>query len=128
MGRKEQIIEALGLYPIWVSKNRANANSICADTSEIGNKSRPKIDLENDHNLIEQDILNCKSCVLHCERDKVVVGEGVFGADWFIVGEAPGAEEDSRGKPFVGAAGKLLDAMLQAISVDRKKMHIFQIL
>ena len=51
MGRKEQIIEALGLYPIWVSKNRTNANSICADINEIGNKSRPRVDLENDHKL-----------------------------------------------------------------------------
>ena len=121
MGRKEQIIEAVGLYPLWVSKNRTNENSICTNINEIGSKSRAETELENDHNLIEQDILNCKSCVLHREREKVVVGEGVFGADWFIVGEAPGAEEDTRGKPFVGAAGKLLDAMLQAISVDRKK-------
>ena len=121
MGRKEQIIEALGLYPLWVSKDRSIANAICTDINEIVNKQRPKTCFDNDHNLIEKDIINCKSCVLHRERAKVVVGEGVLGADWFIVGEAPGAEEDSSGQPFVGAAGKLLDAMLEAISVNRKK-------
>jgi DNA polymerase len=41
-------------------------------------------------------------------------------ADWLVIGEAPGAEEDRRGEPFVGAAGQLLDAMLRAIGLDRK--------
>jgi uracil-DNA glycosylase family 4 len=49
-----------------------------------------------------------------------VFGVGNPHADWLVIGEAPGAEEDRQGKPFVGAAGKLLDAMLQAIGLSRE--------
>jgi DNA polymerase len=49
-----------------------------------------------------------------------VLGVGPKRADWLVIGEAPGAEEDRRGEPFVGAAGQLLDAMLRAIGLDRK--------
>ena len=48
------------------------------------------------------------------------MGVGPRRADWLVIGEAPGAEEDRRGEPFVGAAGQLLDAMLRAIGLDRK--------
>lgn len=68
---------------------------------------------------LEDDIRACRACVL-CERRKQAVpGVGDRLARWMLVGEAPGAEEDERGEPFVGQAGRLLDNMLAAIGLDR---------
>lgn len=69
---------------------------------------------------LEADIRACRTCRL-CERRKQAVpGVGDRQADWLFVGEGPGAEEDQRGEPFVGAAGRLLDAMLAAIGLQRE--------
>jgi DNA polymerase len=61
----------------------------------------------------------CQACALGRERKQAVLGVGDVEADWLFVGEGPGAEEDERGEPFVGQAGKLLDAMLAAIDLRR---------
>jgi DNA polymerase len=61
----------------------------------------------------------CTACALHKSRTQTVFGVGDENADWLLVGEAPGAEEDERGEPFVGQAGRLLDAMLAAIGLTR---------
>ncbi|MBK7955989.1 MAG: uracil-DNA glycosylase [Candidatus Accumulibacter sp.] len=61
----------------------------------------------------------CRACALCQERRQAVLGVGDVAADWLFIGEAPGAEEDARGEPFVGPAGKLLDAMLAAIDLRR---------
>lgn len=61
----------------------------------------------------------CRACKLGGSRHQAVFGSGSTHARWMIVGEAPGAEEDRQGEPFVGAAGQLLDAMLHAIGLDR---------
>lgn len=68
---------------------------------------------------LEAEIGDCKACAL-CERRKQAVpGVGDRQARWMLVGEAPGAEEDQRGEPFVGQAGRLLDNMLAAIGLKR---------
>lgn len=64
-------------------------------------------------------ILTCRKCRLCQARKQAVPGVGDRQADWLFVGEGPGAEEDERGEPFVGQAGKLLDAMLAAIDIKR---------
>jgi DNA polymerase len=63
--------------------------------------------------------LTCTKCTLHTSRTQGVFGVGSRAAQWLVVGEAPGAEEDRRGEPFVGRAGHLLDAMLRAIGLNR---------
>jgi DNA polymerase len=68
---------------------------------------------------LEQAIRACSACPLHERRKMAVPGVGDRMADWLFVGEGPGAEEDQRGEPFVGQAGKLLDAMLAAIGLAR---------
>jgi uracil-DNA glycosylase len=68
---------------------------------------------------LREEVLRCTRCPLHLTRTQGVLGVGPQRADWLVVGEAPGAEEDRRGEPFVGAAGQLLDAMLRAIGLDR---------
>lgn len=70
--------------------------------------------------LITQ-IAACTACGLSRTRTHTVPGVGDRSADWLIIGEAPGAEEDARGEPFVGRAGKLLDAMLRAVGLDRSR-------
>ncbi|HEX6829603.1 MAG TPA: uracil-DNA glycosylase, partial [Burkholderiales bacterium] len=70
----------------------------------------------------------CTDCPLHKGRTQAVFGVGDENADWLFVGEGPGAEEDARGEPFVGQAGKLLDNMLAAIALKRgEKVYIANI-
>ena len=69
---------------------------------------------------LKAEVMSCTRCALHATRTQGVLGVGPGRADWLVIGEAPGAEEDRRGEPFVGAAGQLLDAMLRAIGLDRK--------
>ncbi len=66
----------------------------------------------------------CTLCALHRTRTQTVFGVGSVSADWMIIGEAPGAEEDRRGEPFVGRAGKLLDEMLRAVGLARETVYI----
>jgi len=68
---------------------------------------------------LQAQVSLCVKCDLHRTRTRTVFGVGNRHADWLVIGEAPGAEEDRQGEPFVGAAGKLLDAMLQAIGLSR---------
>ena len=69
---------------------------------------------------LRDEVLRVQRCPLHATRTQGVFGVGPTRADWLVIGEAPGAEEDRRGEPFVGAAGQLLDAMLRAIGLDRR--------
>jgi uracil-DNA glycosylase len=68
---------------------------------------------------LRSEVLSCTRCPLHKTRTQGVVGVGPHRTDWMVIGEAPGAEEDRRGEPFVGRAGHLLDAMLHAIGLNR---------
>jgi DNA polymerase len=68
--------------------------------------------------------LRCKACALHKTRKNVVFGEGNLRASLMFVGEAPGAEEDQQGRPFVGASGMLLDKMISAMGLKRNQCYI----
>ncbi|TLD47282.1 MAG: Type-4 uracil-DNA glycosylase [Accumulibacter sp.] len=68
---------------------------------------------------LRQSVADCRACSLCQARRQAVLGVGDLKADWLFIGEGPGAEEDARGEPFVGPAGKLLDAMLAAIDLQR---------
>lgn len=76
--------------------------------------------LDEIHRLVRE----CKRCPLHKTRKKPVPGEGPANARMVIVGEAPGAQEDATGRPFVGAAGKLLDKALQHNGIRRDDVFI----
>jgi uracil-DNA glycosylase len=78
------------------------------------------VDVTRHWETLRADILSCTRCSLHQTRTQGVVGVGPQRTDWMVIGEAPGAEEDRRGEPFVGRAGQLLDAMLHAIGLDRR--------
>ena len=88
-------------------------------------KNPPAIDVfEN----IEQCVKNCTRCGLYKTRTQTVFGTGNRKARVMFIGEAPGAEEDKQGKPFVGRAGKLLTQMLRAIGCSREDVFIANIL
>jgi DNA polymerase len=70
----------------------------------------------------------CVRCGLSATRTQTVFGVGNRQAEWLVVGEAPGAEEDRQGEPFVGRAGQLLNAMLRAIGLERTQVYIANIL
>ena len=75
----------------------------------------------NQLNEFGTSISTCKKCNLGQHRNKFVFGVGDSHADLMLVGEAPGREEDLKGEPFVGRAGKLLDKILSSIKMDRHK-------
>lgn len=68
---------------------------------------------------LREAVAGCRACGLCESRRQTVFGTGHTGADWMIVGEAPGEQEDRQGEPFVGPAGQLLDAMLKACGRSR---------
>jgi DNA polymerase len=82
-----------------------------------------------DWDALHARIAGCQACGLCASRRNTVPGVGPQRADWMVVGEAPGEQEDLRGEPFVGPAGQLLDAMLRAIGLDRgRNVYIANVL
>jgi DNA polymerase len=78
--------------------------------------------------VLEDYVRGCQRCSLHATRTNAVPGTGPVDASVMIVGEAPGFNEDMQGKPFVGAAGKLLDTLLAQIGLDRDSVYITNVL
>ena len=76
---------------------------------------------------LSQEVFSCEKCRLCQTRQNVVLGEGDLHAALMFIGEGPGAQEDATGRPFVGAAGQLLDRMLAAIGMTREQVYICNI-
>jgi DNA polymerase len=109
MSRRDAVLAEMGLAPVWKSRNRAAAQGEAAPAKAPG-----WIELK-------QAVSGCTACALHQTRTQTVFGVGDENAEWMLIGEAPGAEEDRLGDPFVGQAGRLLDNMLAAIDLSRAK-------
>jgi uracil-DNA glycosylase family 4 len=77
---------------------------------------------------LEHAVETCTLCPLHQTRTQGVFGVGDRNAQWMVIGEAPGADEDRQGEPFVGRAGQLLNSMLKAIGLKREQVFIANIL
>jgi len=73
---------------------------------------------------LEKQVATCMACDLHATRTQTVFGEGEQHADWLIVGDAPGTEEDLQGRPFLGQGGQLLTAMIEAMGLKREQVYI----
>jgi uracil-DNA glycosylase family 4 len=117
VSRREDVLREMGLTPIWRLRNRAGE----APASPV-----QEARAENPASLggwieLKKAVPACTACGLHETRTQTVFGVGDENADWLLVGEAPGAEEDRLGDPFVGQAGKLLDNMLAAIGLNRRE-------
>jgi uracil-DNA glycosylase len=79
--------------------------------------------------MIRADLGDCTRCPLHRQgRKQIVFGVGNPGADLMFIGEAPGADEDEQGEPFVGRAGQLLNNMIKAMGLDRRDVYIANII
>jgi uracil-DNA glycosylase family 4 len=73
----------------------------------------------------QKEALGCRKCGTLCHsRTRAVFGEGPLNAELFVVGEAPGFNEDKEGKPFLGASGMLLDRLLSSIGLERKEIYL----
>ena len=85
---------------------------------------------ERREKLVElyKEVQRCEKCPLHETRTKAVFGAGNADADLMFVGEAPGAEEDRQGLPFVGRAGQLLNQLLEEIGLSREEVFIANVL
>jgi len=118
---REQILKEMGLGPIWKlrqppkkKKSTDSATKVSAPVDE-----RTAAIAAMDWNHLKQAVADCTACELCKTRKQAVLGVGDVAADWLFVGEGPGADEDEKGEPFVGQAGKLLDNMLAAINLQR---------
>ncbi|MDP2155432.1 MAG: uracil-DNA glycosylase [Sulfuricella sp.] len=106
-GRRELYLQEMGLMPVW----RARGTS--AGAPDLGDAGAM------DWAELKAAVAGCTACELHKSRTRTVFGVGDENADWLFIGEAPGADEDAQGEPFVGQAGKLLDNMLKSIGLTR---------
>lgn len=77
-----------------------------------------------DWESLKNECLQCRRCELCQTRNNVVFGVGAQDAEVLFIGEGPGEQEDLKGEPFVGRAGRLLDDMLELIDLDRSKIYI----
>ena len=108
MSRRSEILEEMGLAPVWRLRKPA-----------VEGEDRETRILKMDWQELKQAVAACTACALHATRTQTVFGVGDERAAWLLVGEAPGAEEDRLGEPFVGQAGRLLDNMLAALELRR---------
>jgi uracil-DNA glycosylase family 4 len=123
------MLREMGLAPLWKLRHSPaevapleSFPETAADTETPGASSAVSaMGWEELH----ASIAACQACELCRARQQAVPGVGDLSPDWLFVGEGPGAEEDARGEPFVGQAGKLLDAMFAAIDLKRgNKVYI----
>ncbi len=133
MGRRELILRELGLMPLWVPRGQtakpaaggpegeraAQAGSSEEPVASRTSEDRAATIARMDWPALSEAVRSCAACPLHAARKQAVLGVGDQNADWLFVGEGPGADEDARGEPFVGQAGRLLDNMLAAIGLKR---------
>ena len=117
MEKRSEHLHAMGI-DVWVRRTSPPteaANDEAAEKASVLAK-------------LQDEVSVCVRCELHETRTHTVFGAGNPDADWMFVGEAPGAEEDRQGLPFVGRAGQLLNAMLAAIQMQREQVYIANVL
>lgn len=108
---RDDVFNELGIGPVW----RLRETPITPLSTLDSPLSAPPYTWDT----LSDAVAHCTACKLSATRTQGVLGMGDRNADWLIVGEAPGEEEDAQGEPFVGQAGKLLDAMLASIGLAR---------
>ncbi len=98
--QRRAYLEAIGI-DVWVPRGEAEAEVEAHDIAPVN------VAADLDWNALRATVAGCTRCSLHQTRTQTVFGVGDPNADWMFIGEAPGAEEDRRGEPFVGRSGKL---------------------
>ena len=133
---REQMLAEMGITPLWRARAAAPAGlqgeraaAAPAATAAPAARAVPAqeavaVDALDGPDLAAT-VANCRACQLCEQRRQAVLGVGDLDPDWLFIGEGPGAEEDVKGEPFVGQAGKLLDNMLAALGLARgNKVYI----
>ncbi|MDO8789697.1 MAG: uracil-DNA glycosylase [Sulfuritalea sp.] len=125
----DDILREMGLGPVWklratpaaapVEESAASSPAAFPSVQEIAPACVTAVDAAMTWDELATTVAACRQCRLCEARKQAVLGVGDANADWLFVGEGPGAEEDQRGEPFVGQAGKLLDNRLAAIGLRR---------
>jgi DNA polymerase len=127
--RRLLYLDAMGI-DVWVSRMDHGVEK--EDTTSIIEQSEtvaPAIDNKQDEwQIFQEQVAACQACSLHETRTQTVFGVGNPKADWLLIGEAPGHNEDIQGEPFVGKAGQLLTEMLRAMELNRDQVFIANIL
>jgi uracil-DNA glycosylase len=115
---EERTVDSTCLDNDFVRAEEAPVSSVVVE-AEVRTDDHPARIARMDWPALKASVANCQACALCKTRTNTVFGVGDERAEWMLVGEAPGAEEDARGEPFVGQAGRLLDNMLAAIGLRR---------
>jgi uracil-DNA glycosylase family 4 len=117
--RRAQLWQAMGLGPIYRLRSATvRTPTEAASAPPVADRAATIARLE--WKELRQEVASCRACSLCETRKQTVFGVGNINAEWMLIGEAPGAEEDARGEPFVGQAGRLLDNMLASIGMSRE--------
>lgn len=125
---RRRYLEALGVC-LWQLRLPSVAAGAAADADDVPVAPAPLTGVGcMGWEALDSAVRGCVNCGLHRGRTQAVFGVGNRAASWLFVGEAPGAEEDRQGEPFVGAAGQLLNAMLSAIGLKREEVYIANVL
>jgi len=128
---RRQYLEAMGI-PVWERRALSATPAAGVATQKTAAPAPVAIpcpaETSPEWAALEEAVRRCTKCALHSTRTQTVFGVGNHHAQWMFVGEAPGAEEDRQGEPFVGAAGKLLNAMLAALGLKREQVYIANVL
>ena len=126
--RQQAILRELNLYPLWQLRGvgmpapevgGANRSTGDSQQAEMGIAALHPSYANLNWDELKVAVKNCALCKLRAGCTQTVFGVGDEKADWLFVGEGPGADEDMKGEPFVGQAGKLLDNMLAAVKLKR---------
>jgi DNA polymerase len=126
--REEAVLRELNLYPLWQRREQAAPAQVgesavpasaATGSAAIAGRSREQPVGELGWPELKKRVRECTACGLRAGCTQTVFGVGDEKAHWLFVGEGPGADEDAKGEPFVGQAGKLLDNMLMAIKLKR---------
>jgi DNA polymerase len=110
------------------ARTAAQAGALSLAPDPARRESVPEGPARLDWDALQSAVSGCRACVLCETRTQTVFGVGCRDADLLIIGEAPGADEDRRGEPFVGRAGQLLNRMLAAIGLAREQVFIANVL
>lgn len=122
-------LENMGI-DVWIRRAISSPMPSIAEVSSGASEARtPQEAVEQmDWQALRRTVAACVRCELHKTRTQTVFGVGHLTPQWLIIGEAPGADEDRQGEPFVGRAGHLLNAMFRAIGLKREEVFITNIL
>jgi DNA polymerase len=122
--RRAAYLDAMGI-DVYVRRDQPRA----AATAPAAAVPPPVCDTATlDWEMLRHRVAACTRCELHATRTQTVFGVGNRAARWMFIGEAPGAEEDRQGEPFVGRAGQLLTSMLKALGLAREDVYIANVL